>query len=160
MSARGAAVDLVSHSTLFTERLGERLGAAARAGDVIALWGELGAGKTVLARGVARSLGVGEEVRSPTFVIAHEHEGRLPMYHLDFYRLRPEDLVGVGWEEYLDMGGVVVIEWPDRAGDALPAERLDVRLEHLSDTKRGVVLEPRGSRAAELVTGVADALGA
>ncbi len=149
-------LDLVSHSSLHTERLGERLGRAARAGDVLALWGELGAGKTVLARGVASGLGIDpDEVTSPTFIILHEHaSGRLPLFHLDLYRLAQSDLGTTGWEEALDGGGVTVIEWPDRAGDQLPVDRLDVRLEHIAESKRRVVLEATGPRSRELMEGI------
>lgn len=149
-------LDLVSHSSLHTERLGERLGRAARAGDVLALWGELGAGKTVLARGVASGLGIDpDEVTSPTFIILHEHaSGRLPLFHLDLYRLAQSDLGTTGWEEALDGGGVTVIEWPDRAGDQLPVDRLDVRLEHIAESKRRVVLDATGPRSRELMEGI------
>lgn len=149
-------IDFVSHSSLHTERLGERLGRSARPGDVIALWGELGAGKTVLARGVATGLGIDpEEVTSPTFIILHEHAtGRMPLFHLDLYRLSNADLGSTGWQETLDGGGVTVIEWPDRAGDELPADRLDVRLEHIAETKRRVVLEATGPRSRTLLEGV------
>ncbi|MDQ3400234.1 MAG: tRNA (adenosine(37)-N6)-threonylcarbamoyltransferase complex ATPase subunit type 1 TsaE [Chloroflexota bacterium] len=149
-------LDLVSHSSLQTERLGERLGRAALPGDVLALWGELGAGKTVLARGVAAGLGIDpEDVTSPTFVILHEHPaGRMPLFHLDLYRLSTADLGSTGWEEAVEGGGVTVIEWPDRAGDDLPADRLDVRLEHLAETKRRVVLEATGPRSRTLLEGI------
>ena len=149
-------LDLVSHSSVHTERLGERLGKAARAGDVLALWGELGAGKTVLARGVAAGLGIDpEEVTSPTFVILHEHAaGRLPLFHLDLYRLSHADLGSTGWEEAVEGGGVTVIEWPDRAGDDLPTDRLDVRLEHIAESKRRVVLEATGPRSRTLLEGI------
>src|SRR5712692_4569758 len=85
----GSTVELVSHSSLHTERVGERLARLARPGDVVALWGELGAGKTVLAKGVAAGLGLdAADVSSPTFVILHEHYGgRMPLFHLDLYRL-------------------------------------------------------------------------
>lgn len=154
------AVDLISHSSLYTERLGERLGAAARPGDIIALWGELGSGKTVLAKGIARGMGVNGRVTSPTFVIVNEYEGSVPMFHLDFYRLGPEQLASVGWEDYLELGGVVVIEWADRVAGALPEPRLDIHLAHVADTKRAIRLEPHGRRAEELAGAIADALGA
>jgi len=157
-----ATIDLVSHSSLHTERLGERLAAHAEAGDVIALWGELGAGKTVLARGIAIGLGIDEDaVTSPTFIILHEHfGGRLPLYHLDLYRLEQRQLGSTGWEEVLDSGGVTVIEWPDRAGDLLPPDRVDVRLEHVAETKRKVTLEPTGPRSRRLVDALrGDAFG-
>ena len=151
---------MVSHSSLHTERLGERLGAAARPGDVFALWGELGAGKTVFVRGLARGLGVSGPVSSPTFVLVNEYDGAVPLYHVDFYRLDPTQVGSVGWEEYLDLGGVVAIEWPDRAVASLPSDRLDVRLEHVAGSKRAIRLEPRGKRAERLLGVVADALGA
>ena len=156
-------LDLISHSTLHTERLGERLGRNAAPGDVFALWGELGSGKTVLARGIAIGLGIDErEISSPTFVILHEHlRGRMPLFHLDLYRLSPADLASTGWEETVDAGGVAVIEWPDRIGDALPTDRVDVRLEHVADTKRRVALEATGERSRRILEAIrADVAGA
>ena len=152
------AIDLVSHSSLHTERLGERLAAHAAAGDVIALWGELGTGKTVLARGIAIGLGIDEDaVTSPTFIILHEHlGGRLPLYHLDLYRLTRSELGSTGWEEAFESAGVTVIEWPDRAGDELPPDRVDVRLEHVAETKRRVSIEPTGPRSRRLVDALRD----
>jgi len=155
-------LDLVSHSSLHTERLGERLGRAATAGDVLALWGELGVGKTVLARGVAAGLGIDpDEVTSPTFVILHEHlAGRMPLFHLDLYRLSHADLGSTGWEEAVEGGGVTVIEWPDRAGDDLPLDRLDVRLEHDAPLRLCDVLEATGPRSRTLLEGIrADVAG-
>lgn len=151
-------IDLVSHSSLHTERLGERLAAHAEPGTVIALWGELGAGKTVFARGIAIGLGIDEEsVTSPTFIILREHfGGRLPLYHLDLYRLDQSQLGSTGWEEAIDAGGVTVIEWPDRAGNELPADRVDVRLEHVAETKRRVSIEPTGPRSGRIVDALRD----
>ena len=153
-----AGLDLVSHSSLHTERLGERLAAHAEPGDVIALWGELGAGKTVLARGIAIGLGLDDEaVTSPTFIILHEHfGGRLALYHLDLYRLEQSQLGSTGWEDALESGGLTVIEWPERAGDELPADRVDVRLEHVAETKRRVTVEPTGPRSRRLVDAFRD----
>jgi tRNA threonylcarbamoyladenosine biosynthesis protein TsaE len=148
-----ASLDLVSHSSLHTERLGERLGRAARPNDVFALSGELGTGKTVLARGIAIGLGLdASDISSPTFIIMREHSGgRLPFFHIDLYRLEGVDLANTGWEECLDAGGVTVIEWPDRAGPLLPDDRLEVRLEHIADTKRRIVVAATGPRSAEFV---------
>ncbi len=148
-----ALIDLVSHSSLHTERLGERIAAHTEPGDVVALWGELGTGKTVLARGIAIGLGIDEvSVTSPTFVILHEHlGGRLPLFHLDLYRLGPADLASTGWEETLDAGGVTVIEWPERAGLALPLDRIDVRLAHVAESKRAVTVEATGPRSRRLL---------
>ena len=147
------AIDLVSHSSLHTERLGERLGRAARPNDVFALSGELGTGKTVLARGVAIGLGIdAADISSPTFIIMREHSGgRLPFFHIDLYRLEGVDLANTGWEEALEAGGVTVIEWPDRAGPLLPDDRLEVKLEHIADTKRRIVVSATGPRSAEFV---------
>ena len=148
-----ATIDLVSHSSLHTERLGERLGRSARPNDVFALAGELGTGKTVLARGVAAGLGIDPtDISSPTFIILREHGGgRLSMFHIDLYRLEGVDLANTGWEECLEAGGVTVIEWPDRAGAALPKDRLEVRLEHIADTKRRIVVAATGPRSERLV---------
>ncbi|HUQ42452.1 MAG TPA: tRNA (adenosine(37)-N6)-threonylcarbamoyltransferase complex ATPase subunit type 1 TsaE [Candidatus Limnocylindrales bacterium] len=157
-----STIDLVSHSSLHTERIGERLARLAEPGDVLALWGELGAGKTQMAKGVASGLGLdASDVSSATFVILHEHYGgRLPMFHLDLYRLEGQDLGTTGWEETLDAGGITVIEWPDRAGGGLPSDRVDVHLEHIADTKRRVVLSATGPRSAQLLRGFHDSLGA
>jgi tRNA threonylcarbamoyladenosine biosynthesis protein TsaE len=155
--ADASIVDIVTASAAETERLGEQLGRSVRSGDVVALWGELGSGKTVLTKGIARGAGAAGPVTSPTFVIAHEYEGGLPVYHLDFYRLRTEDLPGVGWEEYLGLGGVVVIEWPDRVGGALPPERLDIRLEHAGESTRRIRISAAGARAHELLRAMSDA---
>ncbi len=143
----------MSHSSLHTQRLGERIAKSAQPGDVLALWGELGSGKTTLARGVASGLGIDEDhVTSPTFVILQEHlAGRLPLFHVDLYRLRPAELGSTGWEESFDAGGVTVIEWPDRAGDLLPDDRLDVRLEHIAESKRAVTLDATGPRSRALL---------
>jgi tRNA threonylcarbamoyladenosine biosynthesis protein TsaE len=152
----------VSQSSLHTERIGERLARLAQPGDVLALWGELGAGKTVLAKGVASGLGLeAGDVSSPTFIIMREHfGGRLPLFHVDLYRLEGKDLGTTGWEEALDAGGITVIEWPDRAGDALPDDRVDIRLETIADTKRRVLLEATGERSEQLLREFHDSLGA
>lgn len=138
-------------STSETEAVGERIGRAARPGDVVALWGELGSGKTTLVRGIARGLGVPERaVTSPTFVIVHEHDGRLPLFHIDLYRLAPGDAPSTGWDEALSSGGVTAIEWPDRVERWLPADRLDVRLSSGGGDEREIRLEPTGPRSARL----------
>ena len=114
-----------------TEALGERLGAIVPAGTVIAYTGDLGAGKTAFTRGLARGLGIKERVTSPTFTIVNEYEGgRLPLFHFDLYRLgSSEELWEIGWEEYLDRGGVCAVEWSERCEDALeePIVRVDLR---------------------------------
>lgn len=152
MTGGYGATELRSRSREETEALGERLGRASRPGDVLALWGELGAGKTVLVRGFARGLGIPQrDVTSPTFVIVHEHwGGRLPLFHVDLYRVSREEAASTGWDESLAGGGVTAIEWPDRVGPLLPEDRLDVRIEHEGETERRIRLEPSGPRACEL----------
>lgn len=141
-----------SDSPETTLHVGELLGRAARADDVVALWGGLGSGKTTLVRGIARGLGIpGREVTSPTFVIVHEHEGgRLPLFHIDLYRVAPADAPSTGWEEALSGGGITAIEWPDRVARALPADRLDVHLTDEGEQERHLQFEPTGPRATRL----------
>ncbi len=125
-----------------TARLGERLGRALAAGDVVALTGELGAGKTAFVQGVARGLGVRGAVRSPSFTIVNEHAGRLPLVHADFYRLEePGELDEIGFADYLARGAVVVVEWADRFPGALPAERLDVRIDIVGPRARRLTFD-------------------
>jgi tRNA threonylcarbamoyladenosine biosynthesis protein TsaE len=122
--------ELVTSSAAETRAVGERLGAAAEAGAVLALEGPLGAGKTQLAKGVARGLGVSSVVNSPTFVLMNEHEGRLRLFHVDAYRLEdPEEALAAGLVDERQSHGVSVIEWADRLAGWLPLERLDIRLE-------------------------------
>jgi tRNA threonylcarbamoyladenosine biosynthesis protein TsaE len=110
-----------------TQELAGRLAAILRPGDVLLLVGELGAGKTCFVQGLARGLGVADQVTSPTFTLLREYSGRLPLYHLDAYRLEgPGDLFDIGVEEYLESGGVLVVEWGDRARDFFSLEHLEV----------------------------------
>jgi len=136
-----------------TERFGAALGAALRPGDVVGLRGDLGAGKTTLAGAVARALGVprDEAVTSPTFTLINEHTGRLPIYHMDLYRLGdPSELYDLGLWEYYDGDGVCLVEWCDRFDDLWPDQALVVTLELLDGERRRVTLEGVG-RGAELV---------
>jgi tRNA threonylcarbamoyladenosine biosynthesis protein TsaE len=123
--------------------LGRLLGGSLEPGDVVALWGELGAGKTFITRGIARGLGVPWEVpvTSPTYTFINEYDGRLHLYHLDLYRLtHPDDLETLPWREALFGTSVAVIEWPDRLGDYLPDERWDIRLTVTGDESRAITL--------------------
>ena len=149
-------IELRSGSPADTDAIGRRLAAHLREGDVVALWGELGSGKTVFVRGLAAGLGVEPAaISSPTFVILHEHRGAgLQLFHLDLYRLDGAGLRSTGWEECLDAGGVTAIEWPDRAAGLLPEERLDVRLGHAGENERLLVIGGSGRRAREIVEGM------
>lgn len=116
-----------------TENLGERLGHLLMAGDLISLTGELGAGKTVFTRGVARGLGVRDYVKSPSYTLINEYTGRLPVYHIDLYRLEGlEDIEELGYEEYFYGKGVTIVEWGEKAGPFLPEELLRVKIEVLT----------------------------
>lgn len=127
-----------------TEHLGKLLGGLAAPGDVICLDGDLGAGKTALSQAIARGLDVPDTcyVTSPSFAILHEYEGRLPMYHMDFYRLQDageaEDL---GFDEYFYLTGLTVIEWSNRAIELLPDERINLLIVQNDDLSRTVTLK-------------------
>ena len=119
-----------THSEQETERMGEALAHQLAPGTVIAFTGDLGAGKTAFARGLARGLGITERITSPTFTIVNEYEGgRLPLFHFDMYRLGGADeLFDIGWEDYLRRGGVCAVEWSEKVADALSgAVRIDIR---------------------------------
>jgi tRNA threonylcarbamoyladenosine biosynthesis protein TsaE len=144
-------LSMVSVGETATSEIGRRLGSAACPGDVIALSGGLGAGKTRLAQGIARGLGVTGTVPSPTFNLLLVHPGRCTLYHFDLYRLeRPDQLEDIDFWGTLEAGGVSVIEWADRFPGELPDERLDVNLEPLDEHSRRIVLTPRGTRARDL----------
>lgn len=111
---------------------GESFGRAAHAPILVTIRGELGAGKTTLTRAICRGLGVAEEVTSPTYAIVHQYAGRVPVYHLDLYRLAgPADLTNIGWDDIMSSGGAVIVEWPERADGALPADHIPLALEHI-----------------------------
>lgn len=132
----------VTGSAEETRALGERFGRRLAPGDVVALYGGLGSGKTTLAQGICRGLGVRAVVNSPTFTIVNEYRGRCPVYHLDCYRLAgAEDLVGLGYEEYVYGNGVCLIEWAGKAAEVLPAARFDVRCEQIGAGRREIVIE-------------------
>ena len=125
-----------------TEALGAALGAVIPAGTVLAYRGDLGAGKTAFTRGLARGLGYREPVTSPTYTIVNEYiGGRIPLFHFDMYRLgSSEDLWDIGWEDYLDRGGVCAVEWSENVADALEGA-LTVAIEKRGDTCRRITLE-------------------
>ena len=119
---------LVSTDPDATRAFAARLAAVAEPGDVVCLWGELGAGKTVFAKGFGAGLGVTGTILSPSFVLMGEYAGRLPLFHIDLYRLAiGQEVVDGGLLDDRQATGVVLIEWPDRLGDALPEDRVDVR---------------------------------
>jgi tRNA threonylcarbamoyladenosine biosynthesis protein TsaE len=141
-----------------TRAIGRSLGAAAPPGTVLALSGELGAGKTQLAKGVAEGLGVTSVVNSPTFVLMNEHEGRLRMHHIDAYRLGdPEEAAAAGLLDDREVTGLTVIEWADRLDGWLPAERLDLELvTGDGPLERTITWQARGRVHARLATEALD----
>ena len=133
----------VTNSAAETKALGEKLASRLKAGDVVVLEGELGAGKSELARGIARGLGVTETVISPSFTILNVYEsGRCPLYHFDWYRLESEEeLYELGMDEYLGGDGIAVVEWAERCPDAVPENVLRIRLEVTGGESRRITID-------------------
>jgi tRNA threonylcarbamoyladenosine biosynthesis protein TsaE len=124
-----------------TRRLAASLAAAAEPGDLVCLWGELGAGKTQFAKGFGAGLGVAGTISSPTFILMSEYEGRLPLFHVDLYRLADgADALSGGIVDERQAAGVTLVEWPDRMGDLLPARRLDVVIDGTGTEPRTITL--------------------
>ena len=133
----------VTNSAAETKALGEKLASRLKVGDVVVLEGELGAGKSELARGIARGLGVTETVTSPSFTILNVYEsGRCPLYHFDWYRLESEEeLYELGMDEYLGGDGIAVIEWAERCPEAVPENVLRIRLEVTGGESRRITID-------------------
>ncbi len=149
-----AALALTSNSPTETRRLGERIARRLLPGDVLLLQGDLGAGKTCLAQGIGKGLGIDATIKSSAFVLLNEYEGRLKMYLSDLYRLEdPLEVADLALEE-VAADGVLVVEWPDRAWEEMPRERLLMRLEWAGERSRKLNLEPQGARYEELVEGL------
>ncbi|MBA7571294.1 tRNA threonylcarbamoyladenosine biosynthesis protein TsaE [subsurface metagenome] len=142
---------LISHSPEQTQELGVRIGKLALPGDVFLLVGELGTGKTCLTQGIARGLDIKDYVLSPSFVLVRELYGRLPLYHMDLYRLdHIEEIADLGLDDYLYGDGVCVVEWAEKGLTVLPIEHLLIKIAYLSDTERSFHLKPNGQRYREI----------
>ena len=139
--------EFLTRSADETERVGERLGRRLVPGEVVALSGELGAGKTCFIRGLARGLGVTQGVSSPTFVIVNQYTGRMPVFHIDAYRTESlTELLDIGFDEYVSGDSVTVIEWSDKLEPLLPTGAIRVRISGLGDEPRTIRIdapEPR-----------------
>jgi tRNA threonylcarbamoyladenosine biosynthesis protein TsaE len=132
---------IASRSPEETEAAGERLAASLGSGDVVALTGELGTGKTCFTQGVARGLGVTGRAVSPTFVLVNEHRGRLPVHHVDAYRTDSlTELLDLGIEELFDGDGVTIVEWADKLLPLLPPRTVHVRIEGVGDEPRTITI--------------------
>lgn len=142
-------MEYCSNSVAGTEALGEALARRLEPGAVVAFTGDLGAGKTAFVRGMARGLGIGERVTSPTFTIVNEYDGgRLPLFHFDMYRLGSADeLFEIGWEDYLGRGGVCAVEWSENVAEALEGDcvRVDIR-RGANDGQRFITMTEGGER--------------
>jgi len=136
-----------------TWQIGQLLGELLDAGDTVCLYGDLGAGKTNFTFGIAQGLDVQEQyITSPTFTFVNEYQGRVPLYHIDLYRLKdPDELENIGFEEYIESDGVTVIEWAERAEDELPVEGLSVYLAYVDDHSREIGFIAEGERYEKLV---------
>jgi tRNA threonylcarbamoyladenosine biosynthesis protein TsaE len=135
-----------------TQKLGERLGELAEPGDIYLLSGNLGVGKTCLTQGIVRGLGSSEYALSPTFVLMREMQGRLPVYHMDLYRLdQLEEISDLGLDDYLYGRGLCVIEWAEKGLSVMPAEHLLIEIAYSRDNERKFKLSARGRRYEKLL---------
>ena len=135
-------MEFITNSPLETEKVGEALGKILTPGTVLAYEGDLGAGKTAFTRGLARGLGAADMVTSPTYTIVNEYlSGRLPLFHFDMYRLASaDDLWDIGWDDYLDRGGVCAVEWSENVEEAMEGA-IRVRIEKLGEDERRITIE-------------------
>ena len=167
-------LDIISHSSSQTQRLGMRLGELLRGGELLLLDGQLGTGKTTFTQGLARGMGITENVSSPTFTLLKEYHGHpipmiqpgqeaspsqpsrqrsgLTLYHFDLYRLEdPGEIIDLGFEDYFNSPGVCVVEWADKANLLWPDQHLRIHLKMISETKRGLLLTAIGLRYCQLL---------
>lgn len=157
---RTECLELISHSPEQTQKLGVRIGELALPGDIFLLVGSLGAGKTCLTQGIAWGLGIKEYALSPSFVIVRELRGRLPLYHIDLYRLdHIEEIAELGLDDYLCGSGVCVVEWAEKGLSVLPVEHLLIEIGYLSDTERSFRLKSSGKRYRKIAAKLRGSLG-
>lgn len=134
--------EFISHSQLETEEIGQKLAEKLPGGSVVAMYGDLGAGKTAFVRGMAKGMGLSCRVSSPTFTIVNEYLGERELIHFDMYRLSSADeLFDIGWEDYLSRGAVCAVEWSENVQDAFFGDEVVVRIEKLNDTDRKITIE-------------------
>ena len=146
------SLSLTSKSPNQTQKIGIQIGKLAKSGDVFLLTGNLGSGKTCLTQGVAWGIGVKEYAFSPTFVLVKEYCGRLPLYHIDLYRLDSiEEIIDLRLEEYTDSNGICIIEWAEKGLPVLPKENLLITLNYISPRIRTLDFAPNGERYVQLL---------
>lgn len=159
-------LDIISHSTAQTQRLGARLGELLQGGELILLDGQLGTGKTTFTQGLAQGMGIAQAVNSPSFTLLKEYPNRLDpvtqlgipaqprpaLYHFDLYRLdTPEEILDLGFEDYFYGAGVCIVEWAGKASTLWPTEHLHIRMKMISETKRGLVFTATGAEYGTLL---------
>jgi tRNA threonylcarbamoyladenosine biosynthesis protein TsaE len=144
---------IITSSTEQTEEIGRILGSMLEPGDLVCLFGDLGAGKTHFSFGIAQGLQVKDQyITSPTFTFVNEYQGRMPFYHIDLYRLKdPSELEGIGFEEYIDSDGATVIEWAEQAEEELPEDKLNVYFSDVSENSRELGFFAEGDRYGKLL---------
>ena len=142
--------ELISHSPEQTQIFGGSIGELALPGDTFLLVGSLGTGKTCLTQGIAWGLGIKEYAVSPSFIVVRELYGRLPLYHIDLYRLNLEEIVELGLDDYIYGNGVCVVEWAEKGLSVLPTEHLLIEISYLSDIERSFQFKPNGKRYLEM----------
>ena len=145
--------ELISHSPEETQKFGVRIGELCLPGDTFLLVGSLRAGKTCLTQGIAWGLGIKEYAASPSFMLVRELYGRLPLYHIDLYRLdHIEEIVDLGLDDYIYGKGVCVVEWAEKGLGVLPEEHMLIQIDYLSDSERRLQLRPGGKRYREILS--------
>ena len=133
---------IITNNADETIAVGKKLGATIDRGDVIALYGDLGAGKTTIIRGIAQSLGIASRITSPTFTIVNEYPGKIPMFHFDMYRITDKDeLFEIGWDEYLERNGICIVEWSENIEGAFPHGTIRIRIDKLDENKRSINID-------------------
>lgn len=143
-------MEILSVSERQTELAGKHLAQRLCPGTVVALYGDLGMGKTAFVRGMAEGLGLASHVNSPTFTIVNEYDGDVPLFHFDMYRLASADeLFEIGWEDYLDRGGVCAVEWSENVPGAFPENTIVVRITRMGDTRRKIEIRFPGEEETE-----------
>ena len=144
---------ILSHNFSQTIDLGERISRELKAGDILCLYGDLGSGKTTFVKGLAKGLGINpRKVNSPTFVLMNIYEGKVPIYHFDFYRLgNTAEISAIGYDEFLYGHGVSVIEWAERFGGLAPKENLHLRFTHQGEDQRLIEIVPAGKRYEQML---------
>ena len=142
-------MEFITHSPQETEAVGEALAKQLQPGTILAYTGDLGAGKTAFTRGLARGLGAAEPVTSPTYTIVNEYlSGKMPLFHFDMYRLTcADDLWDIGWEDYLERGGICAVEWSENVTDAMDGA-IFIRIEKLGEDSRRITIEGGDGLAA------------